>query len=425
MLNIIINILNINNQMDELFKKVYRNSKTSRVINHFKKFSNKGKSSGSYESSTTTTSTDLIQEGILAGQKIAKISVITLISIGIAEIIAGYYSGSNVAAADGIDSLSDALISFMVLIGLRIAVKPADRKFHFGYHKVESFAALMAAIGMIIIGVVILYNSYQALVQHHQINHPYITMIVLAGASALSLHRAFQMRNIANKYNLISLKTDAKNSIKDGSASVVGFFSILISTQFGFIQMDAIGGMVIAFYIFSVSYITLKRSSLILVDSWQNPKLTDLIKNVIYEQFHDEKIHVREVLLRSSGMIDQAEIHIEIDGEESVSEVEELSNEIQDVINSKFPSIERISVIPHSYSKTNNSNSNSSSKTNLLRNIKLKKPLKYPTNTSTNYSKTNNSNSNSNSSSKTNLLRNIKLKKPLKYMNKNKQEQQK
>jgi cation diffusion facilitator family transporter len=425
MLNIIINILNINYQMDELFKKVYRNSKTSRVINHFKKFSNKGKSSGSYESSTTTTSTDLIQEGILAGQKIAKISVITLISIGIAEIIAGYYSGSNVAAADGIDSLSDALISFMVLIGLRIAVKPADRKFHFGYHKVESFAALMAAIGMIIIGVVILYNSYQALVQHHQINHPYITMIVLAGASALSLHRAFQMRNIANKYNLISLKTDAKNSIKDGSASVVGFFSILISTQFGFIQMDAIGGMVIAFYIFSVSYITLKRSSLILVDSWQNPKLTDLIKNVIYEQFHDEKIHVREVLLRSSGMIDQAEIHIEIDGEESVSEVEELSNEIQDVINSKFPSIERISVIPHSYSKTNNSNSNSSSKTNLLRNIKLKKPLKYTTNTSTNYSKTNNSNSNSNSSSKTNLLRNIKLKKPLKYMNKNKQEQQK
>ena len=138
--------------------------------------------------------------------------------------------------------------------------------------------------------------------------------------------------------------------------------------------MDAVGGMVIAFYIFSVSYITLKRSSLILVDSWQNPKLTDLIKNVIYEQFHDEKIHVREVLLRSSGMVDQAEIHIEIDGEESVSEVEELSNEIQDVINSRFPSIERISVIPHSYSKVNN---NTVSKTNLLRNIKLKKPTRF------------------------------------------------
>jgi hypothetical protein len=38
--------------------------------------------------------------------------------------------------------------------------------------------------------------------------------------------------------------------------------------------MDAIGGMIIAGYIFSVYYISLKRSSLILVDSWQNPDLT-------------------------------------------------------------------------------------------------------------------------------------------------------
>jgi cation diffusion facilitator family transporter len=341
------------------------------VINVFTKPSNRKTGGNNSESPPP----NLVQEGIIAGQKIAKISVITLISIGIVEIAAGYFSGSNVATADGIDSLSDALISFMVLIGLRIAHKPADRKFHFGYHKVESFAALMAAIGMIIIGVVILYNSYQTLLHPHEINHPYIVMAVLAGASALSLHRAFQMRTIANKYNLLSLKTDARNSIKDGSASVVGFFSILISTQFGFVQMDAIGGMIIAFYIFSVSYISLKRSSLILVDSWQNPKLTELIKNIISEQFKDEQIHVREVLLRSSGMVDQAEIHMAVDGKESISEVEEISLQIQEVVNSKFPSIERVLVVPHAFSKIDSNTS--ASRRNLLRNIKLKKPSMY------------------------------------------------
>jgi divalent metal cation (Fe/Co/Zn/Cd) transporter len=229
------------------------------------------------------------------------------------------------------------------------------------------------------------------------------------------------MRSIANKYNLLSLKTDAKNSIKDGSASIVGFFSILVSTQFGFIQMDAIGGMIIAFYIFSVSYVSLKRSSLVLVDSWQNPKLTDLIKNVISEQFHDEKIRVREVLLRSSGMIDQAEIHIELDGEQSISEVEEISMEIQDVINSKFPSIERISVIPHSYSKANTPTPPTTSRSNLLRNIKLKKPLKYSTILNS-YSKANTTPPTPPTTSRSNLLRNIKLKKPLRYSNKNNQE---
>ena len=252
-----------------------------------------------------------------------------------------------------------------------IAHIPADKKFHFGYHKVESFTALIASIGMIVIGIVIFYNSYQALIHPHEIRHAYIVMAVLAGASALSLHRAFQMRIIANKYNLLSLKTDARNSIKDGSASVIGFFSILVATQFGFEQMDGIGGMIIACYIFSVSYISLKKSSLILIDSWQNPKLTVVIKNIISEQFSDEKIVVRDVLLRSSGMVDQAEIHIAVDGKESLEEVEMLSLKIQLVISSQFSSIERVLVIPHPYS---DSETRVTSRMDRFRNIKLKRP---------------------------------------------------
>jgi cation diffusion facilitator family transporter len=318
--------------------------------------------------SSLTSSPNLVREGIIAGKRIAKISVITLLAIGIVEIITGYLSGSVVATADGIDSISDATISFIVLLGLRIAHRPADKKFHFGYHKVESFAALIAAIGMVAIGVVIFYNSYQSLIHPHEIKEPILVMIVLAGASALSLHRAFQMRKIANKYNLLSLKTDARNSIKDGSASVIGFFSILIATQFGFLQMDAIGGMIIAGYIFSVSYLSLKRSSLILVDSWQNPQLTDMIKKIISEQFVNERVNIKNVLLRSSGMVDQAEIHIELSGDEPLSDIEMLSLRMEMAIRSKIPSLEKISIIPHSSSEL--IDKPTSTKINALRNLK-------------------------------------------------------
>jgi len=313
-------------------------------------------------------SSTLVREGITAGKRIAKISVVTLLAIGVVEIVTGYLSGSVVATADGIDSVSDAMISFIVLLGLRIAHKPADKKFHFGYHKVESLAALMAAIGMVAIGIVIFYNSYQSLMHPHEIKQPILVMIVLAGASALSLHRAFQMRKIANKYNLLSLKTDARNSIKDGSASVIGFFSILVATQFGFLQMDAIGGMIIAGYIFSVSYISLKRSSLILVDSWQNPDLTGMIKKIISEQFSEEAVEVKNVLLRSSGMVDQAEIHIELSGDEPLSDIEMLSLGMEMAIRAKIPSLEKITIIPHSASDI--IDKSASTKTNALRYIK-------------------------------------------------------
>ena len=297
-------------------------------------------------------STETRNEGIRCAQKVTKISVITLLSVGIVELLIGQISGSVVATADGIDSLSDAMISFIVFMGLVIAGRPPDKKFHFGYYKVESFAALMATIGMIVMGAIILYHSSTTLLlQHkHEIQHPVLTMIVLASASIISIYRAMQMRNIANKYSLVSLRTDAKNSIKDGSASVVGFVSILIATQFGFSQMDAIGGVIIAGYIFSVAYVSLKQSSLILVDSWQNPQVTDLIRQIIENKFKgNDQIKVQQILLRPAGMmVVFAAVHIELDGSKRLDDVELLTREVEVVIRSKIPYIKKISVIPHS-----------------------------------------------------------------------------
>ena len=293
-----------------------------------------------------------VNDGILCAQKTAKVSIITLLSIGIVELLIGQISGSVVATADGIDSLSDTMISFIVLMGLVIAARPADKKFHFGYYKVESFAALIAAIGMIAIGSIILYQSSASIVfqRNHEIHQPLWTMGVLAAASIISLYRAIQMRKIANKSNLLSLKTDAKNSIKDGSASVVGFLSILIATQFGFSQMDAIGSIIIAGYIFSVAYISLKQSSLILIDSWQNPKVTQLVRQIIDDKFKKmDQIRVGPILLRPAGMrVIFADIHIEVDGNKKLADVELLTRQVEMVIRSNIPYIKKISVIPHS-----------------------------------------------------------------------------
>jgi cation diffusion facilitator family transporter len=297
---------------------------------------------------------NIVNEGFLAGQRIAKISVVTLISIGIAELLMGYVSGSVVATADGVDSMSDAMISFIVLIGLRFARRPADRKFQFGYHKVESFAAMIAAIGMIVIGSFIVYHSYEGLIHPREIQQPLLTMVVLAIAGCISLHRAFQMRRIANKYNLLSLKTDAKNSIKDGSASVLGFLSVLIATQFGFLQADAIGGLIIAGFIFSVAYVSLKQSSLILVDAWHNPVSADYIKRVVEQKFEGD-VNVRSIKLRQTGIISRAEIHVEMDGNKPLNEVEMVLLNTEKVIKSNIPNMDVVLVVPHAQLKSNKS----------------------------------------------------------------------
>jgi divalent metal cation (Fe/Co/Zn/Cd) transporter len=110
------------------------------------------------------------------------------------------------------------------------------------------------------------------------------------------------------------------------------------------------------------------------VDSWQNPQLTDMIKKIISEEFSNEAVEVKNVLLRSSGMVDQAEIHIELSGDEPLSDIEMLSLGMEMAIRSKIPSLEKISIIPHSSSEIIGKPPTSMKMNALRRNIKWRQP---------------------------------------------------
>jgi divalent metal cation (Fe/Co/Zn/Cd) transporter len=58
-------------------------------------------------------------------------------------------------------------------------------------------------------------------------------------------------------------------------------------------------------------------------------------------------------------MVGQAEVHIEVDGSKPLMDVELLSVEIEMEIRSKIPTIERVSVIPHPFSRNTSSSSSS------------------------------------------------------------------
>src|SRR6266702_4806874 len=99
--------------------------------------------------------------------------------------------------------------------------------------------------------------------------------------------------------------------------------------------------VIIAGYIFSVAYVSIRQSSLILVDSWQNPKVTDLIKEIIEDKFKKkDQVKVRSILLRPAGMmVVFAAVHIEVDGNKRLADVELVTNEIEMATRSKIPYI--------------------------------------------------------------------------------------
>ena len=284
---------------------------------------------GSIEKNSSSNSHNILDRAQLA----AKQSIITLAAIGVAELVVTIFTGSITLTADGLDSLGDAMISFIVWFGINMAKKPKSTLFPFGYRKVEVLAAFTAAIIIVVLGALITYHATQVLFNHIEIRFPEITMITLVAAGSISLHRAFLIRKVAIESNLISLKLDAKNSIKDSTASFVGFVSIAIGTYTTFKFMDAIGGIIIAGYIFLMAYTAIRESSLVLVDAVDNPSIMNNISDLIFIKF---KIKTKEIFLRPIGNEFNAEIHIILPNESRLDETSKLIKSITAVVKNEI-----------------------------------------------------------------------------------------
>jgi ferrous-iron efflux pump FieF len=274
-------------------------------------------------------------------RRAAWVSIWTLIAIGVTEVLISFFSSSLTLFADGLDSLADALVSFVVWFGIRMIHRPKSRLFPFGYTKIESFAAFVAAVVILLLGSFIVYNAYRHFLHPEPVGNYPITMICLAAAGAVSLQRAFKVRNVAKKYDLISLNLDAKNSIKDGTASFLGLGSV-IAAFFGIPFMDAVGSIMIAGYIFYMAFTALKESALVLIDAVKNPEMQAEMTRYIEAKFN---VKVEKILLRPAGQEFYAQIHVELNKNMSLNDANDIMAKIRLSVISKFETEDTV-VIP-------------------------------------------------------------------------------
>ena len=274
-------------------------------------------------------------------RRAAWISIWTLVGIGVGEALVSEYTGSLTLFADGLDSMADALVSFIVWFGIRMLQKPKSRLFHFGYAKIESLAAFIAAVVILILASFITYNAYQRILNPVPLQNVEIVMLALAAAGGVSLHRAFKVRRVAKKYNLVSLNLDAKNSIKDGTASFVGLGSI-IAAYFGIPYMDSVGSILIAVYIFFMSATAFKESTLVLIDGVKNPELQQEIASHIEKKFN---VRVEKILLRPLGRDFSAQVHVELDRNMTLDKAHETLTRIRNSLIEDFKAEDPV-VIP-------------------------------------------------------------------------------
>ncbi len=281
------------------------------------------------------------EAGFREGERIALVSVWTFLAMGVIQLVFSQVTSSVSLLAQGLESLSDAAVSFFVWTGLHFALRRPSKRFPYGYYKVESLTALIAAIILVGTAAYIILRSYRALLAPKDIALPTLALVVLFSTGLLSLYRAFQMRRIANRHNILSLKVDAKNSIKDASSSFVAFASVFIATL-GFREMDPIGGILVGVFILTVAYVAIRESSLVLLDAFHEPELTREIETLIGT--HPEIRRLNELKLRRAGPFIVGELEVVVDGDMTVTQMHKLVTDLKESVMKKIAGLRNLTV---------------------------------------------------------------------------------
>jgi cation diffusion facilitator family transporter len=293
-------------------------------------------------------------------QNVAGVTVVILVLLGIIQIVLSATISKSVAlTANGIDCIGDGFVSGIVWVGLRFFRKPADHRFHFGYYKLENLAAIGAAVVMIVLASYITYRSYLQLTDPHEIQLPLIGALVALIAALIAWGLGIKKYKEWKQSNLSSVKLDAFNTIKDGTASFLTVIALLIS-GYGYPIADAVVGFVIAGIILSIGFATIKEASYVLVDACD----TDCIEQgqVMMKFVNEiEEVHSAKVIrLRRTGPLLQGEIEIHVPGDMFISDINRIRNRIISQIKKAIPDIERLTVVAFPYEEQINSDKDNS-----------------------------------------------------------------
>lgn len=124
---------------------------------------------------------------LVESQRGVWVSIVAYIALTSLKLGVGWWSGSRGLVADGVNNLTDVIGSVTVLLGLRIAVRPADADHRYGHQKAETVATVVVAAIMGLIGLNVAVSAARAVLRPDQSAPNPLAIWVGLGSAAVML----------------------------------------------------------------------------------------------------------------------------------------------------------------------------------------------------------------------------------------------
>ncbi len=227
--------------------------------------------------------------------------------MAIGKLAVGIFTNTGVIIADGIHSLSDVVNAVLIYASIKLSGKKS-KKFPFGMHKLEDFAALIGGIVIIYAGFEIVRSVVLAKGKLGA-NYIYLTIGFLFIVLIFQVGFAYFEFRSSKQLNSPGVQTDLLDWMMDVGATIIAILGILLShNDIPYAQEIAV--VIIVLMIFHGAYEILKDAILTLLDASVEAELIDKAKSIINS--YPEVAKIETLFIRKAGSILIADIVLQI-----------------------------------------------------------------------------------------------------------------
>lgn len=268
--------------------------------------------------------------------KVLYVSLAAITSAFVVEMALGLISNSLALITDSIHALLDCVVTAILLLAVRMAIKPPDAKHTYGHGKMESLGGMMGGIAILAIACFFIYESI------HRIQAPPPSVIpgllAIAGGTytiGIDIFRIILLRkNLAgSNSNSTTIKADLYHAMLDLGSTVVAIGGIVLA-YLGAYQGDHVAALILGGLLVALSIKLVYKTALDLTDAIP-PDMVSHVRRITNAT--KGVTNTKSILMRRSGDTVFADITIRLRGDTSFDHAHKISANVEDNIMQKIP----------------------------------------------------------------------------------------
>ena len=262
--------------------------------------------------------------------------------LAVFKIFIGWFGQSQALLADGVHSLSDLISDAFVYFAAIIGHREADHDHPYGHRRVETVAAVIIALILIIVGVMIAYDTIERIWLDLPMHHPSHWVVVVAAISVIANEFLYRYTlKIGKQIKSQLLKNNAWHNRSDAFVSLIVLISVF-GSYFRIPYLDAIAALFIAILILRMGIKMIRNGLRELVDTGVDDVTLEKIKQIIFATHGVAEIHMLRTRMLGGNIF--VDVHIIVDPRITVSEGHHISDQVQKNLRDDIENITDVTV---------------------------------------------------------------------------------